>query len=61
MNPAVFYVLKWEKELEIQRSARASDRRATDSVEPPPRGRRPQSGSSAVRHRRPRRRACALP
>lgn len=61
MNPAVFYVLKWEKELENQRTVRTSDRGTAESVEPPPRKRRSQSGAASTQHRRPRRRACALP
>ncbi len=61
MNPAIFYVLKWEKELENQCTARASDRRAAESADPPPRERRPRSGEASNLHRRPRRRACALP
>jgi len=61
MNPAVFYVLKWEKELENQRTARTSDRRTADSVEPPPRQHEPRCGAASTRHRRLRRRACALP
>ena len=61
MNPAVFYVLKWEKELENQRTARTSDRQAADPVEPPPRQHEPRCGAESARHRRPRRRACVLP
>ena len=34
MNPIVFYILRWEKELEIQRFARTSGRQ---TAEPPPR------------------------
>lgn len=61
MNPAVFYVLKWEKELENQCPVRAQDRATAETVEPLPRERRSQSGVSSTQHRRPRRRACALP
>jgi len=34
MNPAVLYLLKWEKELEIQRAARGPSRRAAEPIEP---------------------------
>jgi len=61
MNMAIFYVLKWEKELEIRRSARVPCRQATESVEPHPRVRRPKRRWDPTRKRDHRRRACECP
>jgi len=59
MNTAIFFLLRWERELELEREARGPDRRVLNTVEPPPQPRKPNLRRSAMRS--DRRRACACP